>query len=737
AELEANLKAAEDKKTSLKNQVDDCEAKLRRADALIKGLGGEKTRWTEMSKTLAETYNNVTGDIVLSAGVIAYMGAFIASYRDDAIKQWSTLLRDKHIPCSEGFKLQDTLGNQVQIRSWVINRLPNDSFSIENAIMLTRSNRWPLMIDPQGQANKWVKKMEESKQLKVVKQNQGNFVRTIENAVQFGNPVLLENVPESLDPILEPLLLKQIVVSGGMATIRLGDSTIEYDKNFRLYITTKLRNPHYPPELCVKVNLLNFMATAEGLQDQMLGRVVAMEQKELELQRQQLIVEDAENQRQLKEIEDKILFLLKNAEGNILDDEVLIDTLADSKKTSNIIQEKVKIAEQTQVRIAKVRQGYVPVAFQASQLFFCIADLASVDPMYQYSLDWYISLYEMSIEQAEKAKHLDDRLRNLNDCFTYILYRNVCRSLFEKDKLLFSFLLTTKIMLGQKTLEFSEMRFFLQGNTSMELPEPNPYKDWLSDVAWGDILALSELPAFHDFRDHFVKDHKKWEPLVSSSTPMELLNTLLGESMDAFRKLCVLRCIRPDVAVPAVQQFIAEKMGTKFIEPPAFDMKECFADSKSTTPLIFVLTPGAAPMTELLKLAEDMGYSNKLQAISLGQGQGPIAENAIQDAADKGTWVCLQNCHLSISWMPTLEKICEEFSEETLHPNFRYPLHNSLLVSYSNLLRAILRYPPMQTVADFRAISVLPRLRSAERSKDDQRAPQGHACKPVGFFEPD
>jgi dynein heavy chain len=671
AELERGLKEAEDKKVALKNQVEDCEAKLRRADALIKGLGGEKTRWTEMSKVLAETYNNVTGDIVLSAGVIAYMGAFIASYRDDAIKQWSTLLRSKNIPCSEGFRLQDTLGNAVQIRSWVINRLPNDSFSIENGIMLFRSNRWPLMIDPQGQANKWVKKMEEHSSLKVVKQNQGNFVRIVENAVQFGSPVLLENVPESLDPILEPILLKQIVVAGGVATIRLGDSTIEYDKGFRLYITTKLRNPHYPPELCVKVNLLNFMATAEGLQDQMLGRVVAMEQKELELQRQQLIVEDAENQRQLKEIEDKILFLLKNAEGNILDDEVLIDTLGDSKKTSNIIQEKVKVAEQTQTRIAKVRQGYVPVAFQAAQLFFCIADLASVDPMYQYSLDWYIGLYEMSIEQAEKAKNLEERLKNLNECFTYILYRNVCRSLFEKDKLLFSFLLTTKIMLGHKTLDAHEMHFFLQGSTSMDLIEPNPYKDWLSDQIWNNILTMCELHAFHDFKPFFKSHSAKFEEVINTNAPMELIHTIIADKMDTFKKLCVLRCLRPDMVVPGIQSFIAEKMGTKFIEPPPFNMKECFADSKCTTPLIFVLTPGAAPMTELLKLAEEMGYGNKLVAISLGQGQGPIAENAIQDASDKGTWVCLQNCHLSISWMPMLEKICEEFSEDTLHPNFR------------------------------------------------------------------
>ncbi|CAM9113845.1 unnamed protein product, partial [Choristocarpus tenellus] len=108
---------------------------------------------------------------------------------------------------------------------------------------------------------------------------------------------------------------------GGVATIRLGDNSVEYDPNFRLYITTKLTNPHYPPELCVKVNLLNFMATQEGLEDQMLGITVAQEETELEARREQLVLEDAENKRVQKEIEDTILDLLKNSEGNILDDE--------------------------------------------------------------------------------------------------------------------------------------------------------------------------------------------------------------------------------------------------------------------------------------------------------------------------------------------------------------------------------------------------------------------------------
>lgn len=97
------------------------------------------------------------------------------------------------------------------------------------------------------------------------------------------------------------------------------------------------------------------------------------------------MLEDAESKATLQEIEDQILSLLQNAEGNILDDEVLINTLAESKKTSVVIESKVAEAAKTQVVIAETRKGYQPVAKHASILFFCIADLSIIDPMYQVS----------------------------------------------------------------------------------------------------------------------------------------------------------------------------------------------------------------------------------------------------------------------------------------------------------------------------------------------------------------
>lgn len=673
AKLKEELQETMDFKDSLEKQVSDCATKLERASQLIGGLGGEKTRWTQFVADLTKALENAVGDVLLSSGVVAYLGPFTRFYRENCITEWVSLLDKMSIPSSKPFKLSTTLGEPVKIRHWTINKLPNDDLSIDNAIMLFSSNRWPLIIDPQGQANKWIRNIEAENSVKVVKQTQNDFVRNIENSVSFGIPVLLENVPETLDPVLEPLLTKQVITKGGAMTIQLGDNVIDYDPRFRMYITTKLSNPHYPPETCVKVNLLNFMATQEGLQDQMLGITVKRETPELEKQREQLVVEDAENKRILKEIEDKILELLAKAEGNILDDEVLINTLSDSKKTSDQIMKAVAVAAKTQKKIEQTRRGYTPVAVRSSSLFFCVADLATVDPMYQFSLEWYTTLFNLAIDRATPSSELEERLDYLSDAFTKLLYENVCRSLFEKDKLLFSFLLCIKSLQINKELNEQEFRYFLTGSTAVDLPEANP-TDWLNDKSWGDFLGLEiTMPdTFAGFTAQVKEELPTfWKSIFNAQDPLRELAVKFEERFDSFQILLLLRCIRPDKVVPGVLNFILEKSGQFFIEPPPFDLLAGYKDSTSTTPILFVLTPGADPMTELLRVAEELGCSEKLFAVSLGQGQGPIAEKAVEEAVDKGTWVCLQNCHVAASWLPTLEKLCEDLSPERVHDEFR------------------------------------------------------------------
>lgn len=96
----------------------------------------------------------------------------------------------------------------------------------------------------------------------------------LETAIMLGSNILLENVGEHIDSVFEPVLQKKLVKSGGSYRIKFGDKFIDYNESFKFYVTTKLPRPHYPPEVCVKVTLLNFQVTAEGLEDQMLNIVV-------------------------------------------------------------------------------------------------------------------------------------------------------------------------------------------------------------------------------------------------------------------------------------------------------------------------------------------------------------------------------------------------------------------------------------------------------------------------------
>jgi dynein heavy chain, axonemal len=328
--------------------------------------------------------------------------------------------------------------------------------------------------------------------------------------------------------------------------------------------------------------------------------------------------------------------------------------------------------ENTMKQIEAIRDQFVPVANRVSRLFFVLTDLINVNDMYQYSLEFFRLIYEGAIKSVEgvidKASKSERKAYFISE-FTWRLYKNVCRSLFEKDKLLFSWLICLKIMdeVQKETggLDFVAVRFLMAGATQVDMNKPNPTGDggWLSDKAWLSMLEMSStFSQFKGFDDDFCKNLESWEKIYNSQNPEALENIWPGKWQDLtiLNRTIIISILRADKVVQCVQMMVAmeKELGEKYLTPPAFDMEAVFNDSTNKQPIIIVLSAGADPMTDIRNLS--VIKKIKYESLSLGAGQAQKACNAIRDAQKTQQWVILQNCHLAPSFMPTLDGLIEE-----------------------------------------------------------------------------
>ncbi|GAB5580480.1 dynein axonemal heavy chain 2 [Prionailurus iriomotensis] len=707
-------------KEELRKKSEDMEMKLERAGLLVSGLASEKARWEETVKGLEEDLGYLVGDCLLAAAFLSYMGPFLTNYRDEIVTQiWIRKIWELEVPCSPRFTFDNFLSNPTKVRDWNIQGLPSDAFSTENGIIVTRGNRWALMIDPQAQALKWIKNMEGNQGLQIIDLQMSNYLQILEKAIQFGYPVLLQNVQEYLDPTLNPVLNKSVARIGGRLLMRIADKEVEYNSNFRFYITTKLSNPHYSPETSAKTTIVNFAVKEQGLEAQLLGIVVRKERPELEEQKDSLVINIAAGKRKLKELEDEILRLLNEATGSLLDDVQLVNTLRTSKMTATEVTEQLETSETTEINIDLAREAYRPCAQRASVLFFVLNDMGRIDPMYQFSLDAYINLFILSIDKSHRSNKLEDRIDYLNEYHTYAVYRYTCRTLFERHKLLFSFQMCAKILETSGKLNMDEYNFFLRGGVvsrseasrlgtgtcmtgtpgrtvrpKAPASEPrksarsrvldregqmdNPCTSWLADAYWDNITELDKLTNFHGLMNSFEQYPRDWHLWYTSATPEKAM--LPGEWENAcneMQRMLIVRSLRQDRVAFCVASFIVSNLGSRFVEPPVLNMKLVLEDSTPRTPLVFILSPGVDPSGALLQLAEHMGMAQRFHALSLGQGQAPIAARLLREGVLQGHWVFLANCHLSLSWMPNLDKLVERLQVEEPHPSFRLWLSSS------------------------------------------------------------
>ena len=252
--------------------------KLGLAQRLMAALGSEQERWAVNVKQMKEDANLLPGDVLMAASFVSYVGCFNKAFRTVLISDTMLpFLKKAGVPMSENPDPLAILTDAAQVAAWNGEGLPSDRVSVENGAISVYAERWPLMIDPQLQGIVWVKEKESKNNLQITRLTNKKMLSTLEKALETGWSVMIENLQETLDAVIGPIVGRQKIKKGRNFMVKLGDKEVEYNDKFKLILHTKLANPHYPPEVQAECTLINFMVTEDGLEDQLLAKVVTKE----------------------------------------------------------------------------------------------------------------------------------------------------------------------------------------------------------------------------------------------------------------------------------------------------------------------------------------------------------------------------------------------------------------------------------------------------------------------------
>ena len=339
--LRANLAEAEAKKEAVVAQATALKQSLDLANRLVNGLADENVRWKNNVVTFQQEKITMIGNSLVSAAFVSYIGPFSAGFRNNLWRDiWIPDIETLKIPFTEGVDPIGVLSTPSQQAQWAGEGLPADRVSIENAAVVVSCSRYPLLIDPQLQGIKWIRGKEGGEMVNIQLTVQ-HWQKKVELAVSTGQTLMIDAIGQEIDAILDPLLSRQFVKKGKTLLVKLGAEEVEVAPGFKLYLQTKLINPHYKPETAAQCTIINFIVTESGLEDQLLAMVVRVEKPELEAKKENLTKEQQDFVIQLANLEADLLHKLVSADSEtILENVELIESLEVTKQTSTIIQEK-------------------------------------------------------------------------------------------------------------------------------------------------------------------------------------------------------------------------------------------------------------------------------------------------------------------------------------------------------------------------------------------------------------
>lgn len=530
AELEASIERYKDEYAALisetqaiKSEMERVQSKVDRSMQLLDSLSSEKTRWEDGSRTFETEMSTIVGDVLLSAGFLAYAGFFDQHYREVMWQEWSSHLSDANVKFKTELSLPEYLSTADDRLSWQSKGLPSDNLCTENAIMIKRFSRYPLIIDPTGQATNFLLNEYKDKKITVTSFLDEAFLKVLESALRFGNTLLIQDV-EHLDPILNPVLNREIRRTGGRVLIRLGSQDIDFSPSFTMFLSTRDPSVEFSPDICSRVTFVNFTMTRSSLQSQSLDQVLKVERPDTERKRTDLMKMQGEFRLRLRTLEKLLLQALNESTGNILDDDKVIDTLETLKREAADITRKVEETDVVMKEVEEVTAEYLPLAQACSAMFFILEQLNLVNHFYQFSLRFFLDIFDYVLLHNPNLKGVVDYSRRrdilLSDLFLTV-YKRTSRALLHRDHVMLAVLLAQVKLRGVEDIA-DDLEFLLESGDGAGVGAPGAGTEQIPILTIDQMQRLENFAKSSLFKpvlQHISEHNEEWIPFLESNTP--------------------------------------------------------------------------------------------------------------------------------------------------------------------------------------------------------------------------
>jgi dynein heavy chain 1 len=754
---------------AIKGEMDTVMQKCTRAQTLLGSLSEERERWEAGSATFQAQLATLLGDVLLAAAFVSYIGFFDHQMRERLLHMWQAHLSYTGIAYKEDLSLVEYLSTPSQRISWSANSLPNDDLCVENAIILSRFNRYPLVIDPSGQAIEYLKRQNasENKRITITSFLDAAFMKQLESALRFGTCLLVQDV-ENVDPVLNPVLNREFQKTGGRVLVRLGAQDIDFSPSFSMYMTTRDPLFQFTPDICSRVTFVNFTVTPASLTSQCLSKVLRTECPDVDRKRGELLKLQGEYRARLRDLEEKLLEAINSVQGNILDDDTVIHKLEVLKKDAADISTKASASRDVLVEVERTSNAYLPLARMCSKIYFTLDRLGQISFLYQFALNFFLGLMDDVLAEssdrvesnatAEKsgsgpagAEHLAQRV--FQESFT-----RCARGLLNQDKLLLALRfaqirtvgtpdeipteLLQSIFSGSALNGVDEARSRAAKDVSellvsaMETANADAAISMpvvpLTTAQENDLGNLFRLDALNGIESHMQSNIDDWASFMRSPTAENVVPDSFtdippvgsGQVWSCFVDMLVVRVLRPDRFTMSARKWVDTVFDSKLpVQNLEFDLQSVVAkESHSRAPIMLCSRSGFDASSKVDSIAAALGV--RYQSLAMGSEEGfQMAEKYVSAAAKNGTWVLLRNVHLCPVYMVKFEKKLHSLAP---HDDFRVfltaEINDKLPTSLLRMSQTFVFEPPAGIKASLtRSLSSIPAARMDQKPAERSR----------------